>query len=159
MGRGCPIARAQIKGISLSGVGIEQSASESDAPIGVDQPVAVFIAEVGFIAGIVVRQSGQVLAVRFELPASVERDLLIRKLLTAGYDTKNVSTSAWSASRAMLKSIWGMRTDMQQDGVSTPDAPAAPSSEKLPARSLVVPPQPQPVRLSDLVEKRRALAA
>jgi len=47
--------------------------------------------------------------------------------------------------------------------VAAPAATAAPVviplADKLPARSLVISPQPQIVRFSDLVEKRRAMAA
>ena len=99
-GPGRPITRAQLRDISLSGVGIEQDAST--APYDVGDAVSVYVAEVGFIAGNVVRQGEQKLAVQFDLPPSVERDLLIRKLLTAGNDTKHVAISALAASRAML---------------------------------------------------------
>jgi cellulose synthase (UDP-forming) len=154
---GRPIARAQIRDISLSGVGIAQDSGSR--PYGVGDSVSVFIQEVGFISGTVVRQRERLLGVKFELPPSVERDLLIRKLLTAGHDTKNVTSSAWSASGAMVRSIWTMRTDIQDEAASIPQAESAGPAEKLPAQSLVIPPRPQAVRLADLVESRRAIAA
>jgi cellulose synthase/poly-beta-1,6-N-acetylglucosamine synthase-like glycosyltransferase len=157
LGRGRPISRAEIRDISLSGVGIEQETGA--APYDVGSAVSTFITEVGFIAGSVVRQSGQLLAVKFDLPPSVERDLLIRKLLTAGNDTKNVRTSAWSASGAMMTSIWNIRTEMQDDKVSAAVKPDAAPANKLPAQSLVVPARPQTLRLAELVESRRAMAA
>lgn len=157
LAHGRPITRAQIRDISLSGVGIEQD--DGTAPYGLGDAVSVFITEVGFIAGNIVRQGDEWLAVKFDLPASVERDLLIRKLLTAGNDTKHVASSALAASRAMLTSIWSMRTEMRQGDARGPEAPKSVQVEKLPAQSLIVPPQPQRVRLAELVEKRRALAA
>ena len=57
----------------------------------------VFITEVGFVAATVVRQTGQFLAVHFDLPPCVERDLLIRKLFTAGLDATTVNASAFSS--------------------------------------------------------------
>jgi cellulose synthase (UDP-forming) len=155
--RGRPISRAQIKDISLSGVGVEQE--PSTAPYGVGDAVSVYIAEVGFIAGNVVRQSGQGAAVKFDLPTSVERDLLIRKLLTAGKDTKHVTSSALAASRAMLASIWSIRTDMQQDDVSVSNVSSPATADKLPAQSLIVLPRPHTQSLSQLSDDRRALAA
>jgi len=53
-----------------------------------------------------VRQADRFLGVRFSLPPSVERALLIRKLFTAGLDTTHVETSGWRATHDMLKSIW-----------------------------------------------------
>jgi cellulose synthase (UDP-forming) len=157
LARGRPITRAQVRDISLSGVGIEQE--PATAPYDVGDAVSVYIAEVGFIAGNVVRQGEQKLAVQFDLPSSVERDLLIRKLLTAGNDTKHVASSALAASRAMLTSIWSMRTEMQQERVAAPDVAPAALAEKLPAQSLRIDPRPQAVPLAELGDSRRALAA
>ena len=122
--------------------------------------VRVFITEVGFVAGTVVRQSGQLLGVQFNLPASLERDLLIRKLFTGGLDTTLVSVSAWTATRDMLMSIWAMRTEMlERSEHKVPDVAVASLSEKLPAQSIVISPQPRVTRLSDVVEQRRSIAA
>ena len=157
LGRGRPIARAQIRDISLSGVGVAQDAAA--APYEIGDAVSVFITEVGFIAGNVVRQHADSLALKFDLPPSVERDLLIRKLLTDGNDTKQVTSSSLAASGAMLTSIWSMRTEMQEQGAATPEAAAAAPVEKLPALSLVIPPKANRQPLSELSESRRALAA
>ena len=123
------------------------------------EQVSVFIQEVGFIAGQVARRNDQLLAVRFDLPQSVERDLLIRKLLTAGYDTKSVSASAWSTTRDMVRSIWQMRSDMQEITASEPEIATKAPLERLPAQSLVVPPRPERLPLAELVESRRDIAA
>jgi cellulose synthase (UDP-forming) len=127
---------------------------------GVGDTVRVFITEVGFIAGTVVRQIGRFLGVEFILPASVERDLLIRKLFTAGLDMTYIRTSGWAATRAIFQSIWQLRTDMlNRPAEKTADFVVALPVEKLPAQSLAISPRPQVVRLSELGEKRRAIAA
>ena len=70
-----------------------------------------------------VRQTEHFLGVQFNLAASVERDLLIRKLFTAGLDTTNVSASVWSATGAMFKSIWQVRAETPElDAVNVGDA-------------------------------------
>jgi hypothetical protein len=49
---------------------------------------------------------------------------------------------------------------MLKSGITQPrDAAIVSPVEKLPAQSLVIPPRRQEVRLSELVEKRRAIAA
>ena len=99
------ISTARIKDISLSGTGIEAD-PDRPPPVNVGDRVRVFITEVGFVAGTVVRQIGRFLGVKFVLPASMERDLLIRKLFTAGLDTTYVRASGWAVVRAMFQSIW-----------------------------------------------------
>jgi cellulose synthase (UDP-forming) len=153
------MSAGRVENISLSGVSFE-AASDRALSARQGDPVRVFISEVGFVAGTVVRQMGQSLAVQFILPASVERDLLVRKLFTAGLDTTNVSTSLWISTSAMLGSIWNLRAEMLKSGITQPrDAAIVSPVEKLPAQSLVIPPRRQEVRLSELVEKRRAIAA
>jgi cellulose synthase (UDP-forming) len=153
------ISTARIEDISLSGTGLEAD-SDRALSAGVGDTVRVFITEVGFIVGTVVRQIGRYLGVEFTLPASVERDLLIRKLFTAGLDTTCVHTSGWAVTRALFQSIWQMRTDMLNPAAAkTSDVIVTLAVQKLPAQSLAISPQPQIVRLSDLGEKRRAIAA
>ena len=147
----------RIKDISLSGVGVVADRPFAAKP---GERLWVFIAEVGFVAGTVARPTEKFLGIQFDLPPSVERDLLIRKLFTAGRDTTNVRASAWTATSAMLKSVWGARAELPAvTGEAASNTLAASRAEKLPPRSLVIPPQPQTARLSDLVEARRALAA
>ena len=151
------LSTGRIKDVSLSGAGVV-----ADRPIDAKsgERLRVFIAEVGFIAATVVRPKGKFFGIHFELPPSIERDLLIRKLFTASRDTTNVNASAWSVTGAMLWSIWEARAELPaiagEPNLSTLFATAA---ERLPSQSLVIPPQPQTALLSDLVEARRALAA
>ncbi len=153
------IAAGRSKDIALSGIALSQDGDPASVP-SVGETVRVFIIEVGFIAGTVVRSAESRLAIQFHLMASVERDLLIRKLFTAGLDTTHVSASPWTATREMLRAIWGMRTEMlERVTAKAPELPAAAAVERLPAQSLLIAPRPQTVRLTDIVEQRRAMAA
>jgi hypothetical protein len=126
----------------------------------VGERVRVFICEVGFVEGIVVRQTGTFVGIRFNLIASTERDLLIRRLFTSGLDTTNVSVSVWLATGAMFKSIWQVRTEMPEPGAAdVGGAPGASPIAKLPLRSLVIAPRPQTAHLSDLSAERKSMAA
>lgn len=147
----------RIKDISLSGAGIIV-----DRPIDakLEERLRVFITEVGFVAGTVVRPKGDFLGISFDLPPSIERDLLIRRLFTAGRDTTHISASALSVTGAMLSSIWQVRAEFPAiASQSHSNGSVTTEPEKLPPTSLVIPPLPQTAHLSALVEARRALAA
>lgn len=144
----------RIRDMSLSGIGL--TADEATG-LRVGEPIRLFVSEVGFVDGSVVRQRERFFGIRFNLAPSLERDLLVRKLFTAGRDATTVTTSALSATGAVLRSIWSVRSS-RNDATPASGAGAAPI-EKLPAQSLVVPPQPSSRRLQDAVEERRSLAA
>jgi cellulose synthase (UDP-forming) len=148
------LSTGRIKDISLSGVAI---AADWDRALAskVGEGVRVFITEVGFVAATVVRQSGRLLAVQLNLPAGVERDLLIRKLFTAGLDATTVDASAFSSLGAMLMSIWSMK---RKDAVVDPPAAAAVLSDKLPAQALMILARPAARRLADLAAERSIAA-
>ena len=153
------MSAGRVKNMSLSGVALE-AASDRALSARHGDAVRVFITEVGFVAGTVVRQTGQFLAVQFYLPVAVERDLLIRKLFTSGLDTTNVSSSIWISTSAMLTSIWNLRAEAFKSVATQPrDAAIIAPVEKLRAQSLVIPPRSQKIHLSELVKKRRAIAA
>ena len=144
--------------MSLSGAGFELDRDLMSAKAG--DIVRVFITEVGFVAASVVRQSDRFMAVNFMLPASLERDLLIRKLFTAGLDINEMKVSTLSSTAAILKSIWDIRTEMpdllEEDG---PDVVVSFPIEKLAARSHVTLPRPRTARLADISAARRNFAA
>jgi cellulose synthase (UDP-forming) len=153
------ISAGRTRNISLSGIGLDGD-DDSVRSIRAGDRVRVYLVEVGFVAGTVVRQAHRFLGIRFSLPPSVERDLLIRKLFTAGLDTKQVLTSGWTATRGLLKSIWVTRTDMLVGPADAePGTATATPAEKLPAQSLVIAPHPQGRRLAELGEERRSIAA
>jgi cellulose synthase (UDP-forming) len=118
----------------------------------------LFIAEVGFVAATVVRQTGRFLAVHFDLPPCIERDLLVRKLFTAGLNAITVNASAFSSTGAMLKSIWAVGTSRADLELAVQVLPTVPT-EKLPTESLVIPPQSEPKRLAKIAAERQSIAA
>jgi cellulose synthase (UDP-forming) len=150
IGPSATVSSGRIKDLSLSGVRLELDQDGSINAL-VKDSVSIFIADVGFVSGTVVRRTGNSLAVQFDLPQSVERDLLIRKMFTAGRDATNVDASAWSATGAMIKSIWAMRTEMLERSTLESDPVTPAPVEKLPARSLVIEPHPRPLHLSGLM--------
>jgi PilZ domain-containing protein len=143
--------------LSLSGAAIAAGA-EGPLALRTGDAVRVFVKEVGFVAGSVVRRSREALAVQFDLPPSLERDLLIRKLFTAGLDTMEVEASAWSSTRALFKSIWTTRTDLANSAQAAAPAPVEKPVHKLPARSLVIEPQFQDRRLEEVASSRQKVA-
>jgi cellulose synthase (UDP-forming) len=149
------LSTGTIRDISLSGVGIVADAARA-LTVQTGDKLRVFIAEVGFVAGSVARRKDQFVGVQFDLPPGVERDLLIRKLFTAGFDTTKVDASAWSATGAVLGSIWTTQTTKPRLRSATPSALP---DKKLPAQSLVIRPHFSPASLADLSHKRRRLAA
>jgi hypothetical protein len=89
----------------------------------------------------------------------MERDLLIRKLFTAGQNAVAVSGSAWSATRAMFTTIWSHRT-VDAIARATPEIVRSPeSSVKLPAESLVILPREERAHLAEIGAQRRQMAA
>jgi cellulose synthase (UDP-forming) len=156
---GSDSARTQVrlKDISLSGAGILPDQGEFLG--GKDgEALQVFIPEVGYIPAHIARHSGQLVGVQFDLRPSLERDLLIRKLFTSGLVATTVSASAWSATSAILESIWStpsavLGVDTQGETVSAPE-----ESIKLPAETLVVPPHVRQSHWADLAKQRRAVA-
>ena len=148
------LSTGRIKDVSLSGVAIVAD-EDRDLPGKVGEHVRVFITEVGFVAATVVRYTGGLLAVRFNLPPGVERDLLIRKLFTDGLDATTVNASAFSSTRALLMSIWS--TGRRRASVEPPAKPAL-TSDQLPAQSLVIPARPARQRLGDLAAQRSIAA-
>ena len=148
------LSTGRIKDISLSGVAI---VADKGRALGskVGENVRVFIAEVGSVAATIVRQDGRLLAFHFDLPPSVERDLLIRKLFTAGLDATTVNASAFSSIGAMLMSIWS--AGRRRAKLEPPAAPILPS-DTLPAQSLVILARPAPQPLADLAAERSIAA-
>jgi cellulose synthase (UDP-forming) len=149
---------ARMRDVSLSGVGCAV-----DRPLSVQpgERLRVFITEVGCIAGTLARLNEEVCGIQFDLPPSVERDLLIRKLYTGGHDTAERQVSTLSATVAMLQSIWKARNETATTVPAVANLPVLPvrPTERLPAESLVLSPQREKLRFLDLIEARRDVAA
>lgn len=153
------LSTGRIKDISLTGVAVVVDESRA-LGTRLGENARVFIAEVGFVAARVVRQSGQSLAVYFNLPPCVERDLLIRKLFTAGLDATSVNASALSSISAMLMSIWLTSTTDQGGAHQKAEAQVDPTLvyKRLPAESLIVVSRSQRKRLADFAAERSIAA-
>jgi cellulose synthase (UDP-forming) len=150
------LSTGRILDISLSGVAI--TADESRAlTTQAGEKARVFLTEVGFLPGEVVRQKGRFLAVHFDLPPCVERDLLIRKLFTSGLDATTINASALSTTGAMLMSIWAIGTTKPEAQVATDALPVV-HAEKLSAQSRVIVPVERAQRLADVAAQRKIAA-
>jgi cellulose synthase (UDP-forming) len=160
VGPGGALSSGRIDNISLSGAAIE---ADRDLGLRTGDTMRIFVAEVGFVEARLVRQTKDFMAVRFVLPPSVERDLMIRKLFTLGLNTPPLAINAFSATRAMLESILNARTmagpkARPQSEIELVPV-AAPQAEATSARGLIVEPEPQPRRLAELGAERRSFAA
>jgi PilZ domain len=152
------LATGRTQDMSLSGAGMVVD-SEGALKVKAGERVRLYITEVGFVAGTVARLTDRFLGVRFDLPPSAERDLLIRKLFTGGLEAATVKATAWSTTRALLKSIWASRMALPAP-TPIPAANVAPLPPvKLPARSFVMAPQPARARLAELSAERSKFAA
>jgi cellulose synthase/poly-beta-1,6-N-acetylglucosamine synthase-like glycosyltransferase len=150
------LSTGRIKDISLTGAAIVADEKLALATKS-GETARVYIAEVGFVRVTVIRQTGRFLAVHFDLPPCVERDLLIRKLFTSGLDATTVTASALSSTAAMLMSIWfagGRQIEVEPGTATARELPM----ERLPAQSLVVVPTMQPARLADMAANRSMAA-
>jgi hypothetical protein len=107
------------------------------------------ISDLGFVSDTLVRQKEKRLAVHFNLPHTVERDLL--KMFTAGRDATKVNASGWSATVAMIKSIWALRTEMLEGPTKENDIVTSMPLQKLPERSLAIKARARPLHLTGFV--------
>jgi cellulose synthase (UDP-forming) len=130
----------RVSNISLSGAGVTLG-SGIDCPRA-GEPLRVHIMQVGWVDAVIAQQRSRLIGVRFKLPQSLERDLLIRKLFTVARLKRN-DVVACSVNRAMLKNIWSMAAPLPHivAGGAKP-APLSPT-ERLPAESMVIRPQPR----------------
>jgi cellulose synthase (UDP-forming) len=151
------LSTGRIKDISLTGVAIIADENRALATKA-GETARVFIAEVGFVTATVVRQTGRFLAVHFDLPPCIERDLLVRKLFTSGLNATTVNASAISSTGAMLKSIWAVGTTRSESQLEAQSVPTA-QMGKLPAESLVIHSQSEPKHLAKIAAERRSIAA
>jgi hypothetical protein len=79
---------------------------------------------------------------------------MIRKLFTAGRDNTVVEASAFSATAAVLKSIWAASSALPEISLAVEETVFA---DKLPAQSLVVRPRQSKAHTKEIT--RRAMAA
>ena len=151
------LSTGRIMDISLSGLAIVADENRALATK-TGEKARVFLTGVGFVSATVVRQAGRFLAVHFDLPPCLERDLLVRKLFTSGLDATTVNASALSTTGAMLRSIWATGTIKPELQATTTVPVPVPPTEKLPAQSHVLAPVKQAQRLGDVAAQRQIAA-
>ena len=149
------LSTGRIMDISLSGVAIVADENRALATKA-GEKARIFLAEIGFVAATVVRQSGRFLAVHFDLPPCLERELLVRKLFTAGLDATTVNASALSTTSAMLMSIWATGTTKPEPQAITPEPGVF--IAKLSAQSRVIEPMKQAQSLAEVAAQRKIAA-
>jgi cellulose synthase (UDP-forming) len=139
-----------IQDVSLSGAAIVADAQWAQA-IQISQEIHLFIEEVGFVKAKAVRKSGNMFAVHFLLPPSIERDLLIRRLFTTGFNTAEKEISSVAATRAILGSIVTLRSRITQNEDA---GEVTRATTKLKPENLVIFPKAQRPKLADLAAQR-----
>ena len=106
--------------------------------------------------GRIVRQSDQFFALQFDLPRSIERDLLISKLFTRGVNAATEVSSRSAATIAILGSIVKVRSqNTRKEDHIIPSLP----TEKLAAESLVILPLARYRPLVEIGAERQSFAA
>jgi cellulose synthase (UDP-forming) len=147
----------RISNISLSGAALHLQTDDGEfeaPPIG--STLRVFLPEVGFVHAAVARSGNGLIGIHFDLSASIERDLLIRKLFTNDMNTLTETKGLFHVSLGLLKSIWTMQNIK---AASQPEAVVEPAEEILSPRSRVIEPNIEPKKLTKIAEQRRQLAA
>jgi cellulose synthase (UDP-forming) len=145
------LSTGRIRDVSVSGAAVVIDAGQPPVTQA-GEYARIFIREVGFVPGRVVRQAGRFLALQFDLAHSIERDLLISKLFTRGLAITTDTSSASAATLAILGSIVKVRSHhAQRENQKTASPPV-----KLAAESLVIQPSPPARRLAEIGAERQS---
>ena len=131
---------SKLNDLSLTGAGIHCDREDIFSGM-IGRQVQVLISEVGFISASIARVKGTHLGLAFSIPQSVERDGLIRKLFTSGSVATVHTSSAWSATSALLRSIWAAPSAEWTTTRENMGTTRSTNEPKLPAISLVVAPR------------------
>lgn len=151
------IAEAMVRDMSLSGAGIDLDSSLlARFPRG--GHLRISIDAVGTISATVARVRDDFIGVRFDLPESVERDLLIRKIFTSGLNAHTSSVAVGSVTFGILRRIWSAKTEASH--VPPPPVPATPpgAEQRLPAETFLLEPRAAEITFADLAAARQAAA-
>jgi PilZ domain len=147
----------RTKDMSLSGAGVSVDGPRARS-LRVGDEIRAFVAEVGFVTAIVARQSERFLGIEFRLPSALERDLLVRKLFTAGLDMSIAAPSARSVTLSLIRSVWAMRTRLDPVAAqTTPEMAMGSAPERLPRETLRIEPGPAS-RLTEAAQERARAA-
>ena len=145
---------APVIDLSVTGAGLTVP---EGALLAQDEAVTVVIRDVGLVRSRVARRRHGMAGVVFDLPESVERDLLIRKIFTSGLDTVRVDASTWSVVFGLLKRIFTVDASVAAR-TAAPEPEALPE-ERLPKATFILPPTHRALGLEKAASGRPALAA
>lgn len=155
-GRSRTLGRMQDISLSGAGVHIKERGLFAGRK---GEHLRIFVSEVGLIKGRIARGADNFIGIEFELPTGLDRDLLIRRLFTSGLVATTVNASAWTATVAVLRSIWHTPTAVREaEPNEEPAAGKVPVADKLPAVSAVISPSSDARRWAALAAERRAVA-
>jgi cellulose synthase (UDP-forming) len=149
-----------IRDLSLSGAGLLLD-EDRLRRFARGDVLGVMIAGVGTVGATVARIGGNFIGMQFDLPESIERDLLIRKIFTRGLNAHTAVAAVGSVTLGMLRRIWSARMEVrvpQQGAEVMTVAPSSLPEEKLPAETSVLQPKPADRTLADLAAGRQLAA-
>ena len=147
---------APVVDLSLSGAAV---AVPPGAALVNGESVSVVIRNVGIVRGRVARSARERAGIEFNLPESIERDLLIRKIFTSGLDTAmpEVRASTLSVVLGLLTRIFTLDASLSVRAAAP--RPETLREEKLPAASLILAPNHRAFELEQAASGRLGLAA
>lgn len=149
------LCSADVIDISLSGLAARVNA-DAMGGFTVSDHVCVAVSEVGIVRAHVVRLDDGKVHVKFDLPPSPERDLLVRKIFTSGFLSTPVEGNAWTVMFALLASILKAPSTTAEVVPKEPATPALLPS--LPAATFVIHPPKDRLQWNTVSEDRRFVA-
>ncbi|MCW5731434.1 MAG: glycosyltransferase [Alphaproteobacteria bacterium] len=147
---------ARLSNLSLSGAAVRLPDGAPRLALGAE--LQLVLPAVGPLRASVARRFADHLGLRFELPPSPERDLLIRKIFTSGINTPEADVSGLAVTLGLLGRIFSLqdstRSDMSPSAAETMDA--RPPAPRLPAETTLLPPGPPGPKLAEPAGSRAA---
>ncbi|MCW5751463.1 MAG: glycosyltransferase [Alphaproteobacteria bacterium] len=147
---------ARLSNLSLSGAAVRLPDGAPRLPSGA--ALQLILPAVGPLRASVARHFADHLGLRFELPPSPERDLLIRKIFTSGVNTPEANVSGLAVTLGLLGRIFTLqdsgRSDMSASGADT--TVTRQPAQRLPAETALMPPDPPGPKLAELARSRAA---
>ena len=148
-------APCQLADMSLSGARLTHALPAPERPAA-GARIRIAIKGVGPVDATAVWINDEEAGIHFDLPQGPVRNRVIRKLFTNGLDSTAVSTHAWKATFGLIKRIWTLRAAPAADEAG---AESEVEEEKLPKRTLLIPPAGYEDSMEKIAKLRRRAAA
>lgn len=142
-----------IRDLSLSGAGIKLDADWL-ARFARGDILGLAIGGVGTIKAHIARIGADFIGVQFDLPESIERDLLIRKIFTSGLNAHTATVALHSVTLGMLRRIWSAKMNVRALPLAEKTDMPPVADETLPAATFVLAPRTVEVTLAELASAR-----